>query len=107
MWLAVAGARWASAGGTYFVPDRQGRVTIGGPAPASAVVDTRLESGEGPDVLAPLAPTVRAELAASGARAVLVGPMAHAEQVVAWWTATLGRPPRLIGGVDVWNLPDR
>lgn len=103
VWLAEAGDRWRSGGGTYFVPGAGGRVTIGGPVAVSDAVDVRMEQGTPAAALAPLAPQVRADLAARHVDAVLVGPGPHHDEVVRWWTALLG-PSRSAGGVELWPV---
>ena len=103
VWLAEAGARWRSGGGTYFVPGPQGRVTIGGPVAPADAIDVRLEEGITAAALAPLRDVVRADLRARHVDAVLAGPGAHRDEVRRWWTALLG-PPRSAGGVDLWAI---
>jgi len=103
VWLAVAGDRWRTAGGTYFVPAPSGRVTIGGAARPADVIDAAMEAGH----LTAAAARAHAQAVAAslvGVAAVLAGPGPHADQVVAWWTALLG-PPRTVGGVEVWAVP--
>jgi hypothetical protein len=102
MWLAVAGARWRSAGGAYFVPDAAGKVTIGGTAPASAVVETGLEAG----IVPPRSerPTVVLQLIRDRVEAVVIGPVSHRDVVLRWWSQLLG-PPRTEGGVAVFDVP--
>jgi hypothetical protein len=105
VWLAVAGDRWRTAGGTYFVPAAGGRVTIGGPARAADVLDAALESGQRTVAsLAPVARALRASLLAEGVGAVVVGPGPNQARVLGWWELVLG-PPRAVGGVHVWLLP--
>ena len=103
MWLAVAGDRWRSAGGTYFVPTPSGTVTIGGPVPASGAVEVRLERGESAASLEPLRAPVLMQLLTDQVGAVVVGPVPHRDQVLTWWSGLLGRP-RQVGGVAVWIL---
>ena len=103
VWLAEAGVRWRSGGGTYFVPGPQEHVTIGGPVAVSDAVDVRLEQGTPAAALTPLVPQVRADLNARRVDAVLAGPGPHHDEVVRWWTALLG-PPRSAGGVELWPL---
>lgn len=50
------------------------------------------------------APAIRKQLAAWGARAVVVGPMPHRQLAVALVARALGTPPRRVGGVAVWIL---
>ncbi|HEY2429038.1 MAG TPA: hypothetical protein VGI06_08920, partial [Acidimicrobiales bacterium] len=103
VWLSVAGDRWRTSGGTYFVPGPRGRVTIGGHARPDDVVDAALEAGLLTAAAARAAAgAVRASLA--GISAVVAGPGPHADEVVAYWTALLG-PPHPVGGVDVWPVP--
>lgn len=102
MWLAAAGDRWRSQGGAYFVPGPDGRVTIGGRAPLTAVIETRIERG---GRAAPAeAPMVLAQLAEDRVDAVVIGPMANRAQVLAFWSGLLG-PPRVVGGVAVFKTP--
>jgi len=104
VWLAEAGDRWLSAGGTYFVPDARGRVTIGGPPEVAAVVDSDLEAGSRTaSSLAPLEGVVTTELRRDRVAAVLVGPGPHRDQVVGWWTGLLG-PPAQVGGLQIWHV---
>ena len=103
VWLAEAGDRWRSAGGTYFVPGRAGHVTIGGPVPVADAVDVRLEQGVAATALVPLRGQVVADLQDRHVRAVIAGPGPHRDQVVRWWTTLLG-PSRPVGGVDLWTI---
>lgn len=104
IWLAIAGDRWKSAGGTYFVPGADGRVTIGGPVPLSGVINGRIGEGSDPASLAPLRERVTQELRRDRVVAVLAGPGPHRDEVIAWWSGSLGAPDD-IGGVRVWRVP--
>ena len=104
VWLAAAGARWKSAGGTYFVPRPDGRVTIGGAVPLSAVIDSRIEQGSNAASLVPLREATIQELRRDHVDAVLAGPGPHRDEVTAWWSSVLG-PPADTGNVSVWRIP--
>ena len=101
MWLAVAGARWRSAGGSYFVPDATGHITIGGPAPLPDVIEASLEQGLPAAVFEPQRQELLGVLAHDHFAAVLIGRVPHREVALKWWTGLLG-PPREIDGVAVF-----
>jgi hypothetical protein len=104
VWLAAAGDRWRTSGGTYLVPGRQGRVTLGGTATAADVVDATIANGAATPVeLEGDRTIVRAELARDRVAAVLVGPGPRQALVADWWRALLGAPA-VVGDVDVWRL---
>ena len=103
VWLAAAGARWSSAGGTYFVPDEAGKVTIGGPARPADVIDAAIEAGRPAASFPGVGPAILASLRQEGVSAVLVGPGPGEGQVLAWWRSVLGSG-RAVGGIEVWQV---
>ena len=103
MWLAAAGARWRSAGGSYFVPDPTGHITIGGPAPLPEVIEASLEQGLPPAVFEPQRQELLDVLAHDRFSAVLIGAVPHRDASLRWWTSLLG-PPKEIDGIAVYLI---
>jgi hypothetical protein len=101
LWQAEAGLRFRMEGGYLLVPDAHGRASFSGPLSPAAAVVTAIETGAQP-LTAVSVQTVAADLRALEVSTVIVGPMAHRDEVVELFRRTLRADPRPTGGVDVW-----
>jgi len=99
LWQAEAGMRFRMEGGYLLVPDAHGHASFSSPLSPAATTVTAIELGATPPF--PDA-AVASDLRARRVSTVIVGPMAHREQVVALFTRLLGAAPAQTGGVDVW-----
>jgi hypothetical protein len=106
LWQARADYRFRLIGG-YFTGDRSDsghRYFNASPSPLNltliALVQGRISTAAARSRL----PAVRQDLAATGARAVVLGPCNHRPEVLAYLTELLGKPPQHVADVDVWLL---
>jgi hypothetical protein len=106
LWQARAHYRFRLIGG-YFTgarADAAHRYFNASPSPLNltliALVQGRISLADARGRL----PAVRADLAATGARAVVLGPCNFRPQVLAYLSEVVGRPPQHVADVDVWLL---
>jgi hypothetical protein len=103
-WQVASGFRFRLSGGYALVPGDHGKPSFIGPMTSTQAVLDALQRGVPARLVD--ARTVNAmlgEVHTRRATAVVVGPMAHADQVVALFTSLFGRPPRQVGGVALWT----
>lgn len=103
LWQAMSGMRFRMPEGYFVGADATGRAQFGPSAtPVSRVMEA-IQAGRTPP---PLAPAVHAALVGVlrgwRVQTVLVGPMSHQATMVHFFSALLGRPPTLLGGVVAW-----
>ncbi|HEV2362455.1 MAG TPA: hypothetical protein VGS21_12190 [Acidimicrobiales bacterium] len=108
VWQAESGLRFATVGGSVFVPNAHGAMALPGGDETDLTRPLDLMAlGTPPDRLPPLTPEIedvdRTELRALGVQAVVVGPMPDRAQAVALVDALVGTQPRIVGGVDLWT----
>jgi hypothetical protein len=101
LWQAEAGLRLRMEGGYLLVPDPHGRASFSGPLSPAAATVTAIETGAQP-LTAASVQTVASDLRALEVSTVIVGPMAHRDDVVELFRRVLRADPRPTGGVDVW-----
>lgn len=103
-WQAVADFRFRMLGATFPVADRHGRPVFVGDDNVAWRVIRLLEQGQRPSAADP---PLRREMfdfvRAGGIDSVLVGPMAHEDRAVEFFTVLLGRPPVYQGGIYRWT----
>jgi hypothetical protein len=91
-------------GATFPVADRRGRPEFVGDDNIAWRVIRLFEQGQQPNAAdPPLRSDLFGFLRSTGIDAVLVGPMAHEDRVVAFFTILLGRPPIAEGGISRWT----
>jgi hypothetical protein len=102
LWQAIAGMRFRMPEGYVFVPNPA--VNSSDP-PASATQTTlaAAEKGQAPLLDDGLRQSLLADLDRWQVAAVIVGPMAHRDQVVGLYTDLLGGPPQWTEGVALWR----
>jgi hypothetical protein len=104
LWAAFAEARPRMYEGYVYVPDSEGRPRYG-PAPghlAELMIDVQ-DHGVLPVLNADDRASAAQELADADVSVVIVGPMQHREEMVAFFTDLFGRPPLDTGGVQLWR----
>jgi hypothetical protein len=106
LWQAAAGLRFRIDGGYMLVPDAHGHASFAAAPSPTAVVVTGIEAGDIAVNGASVA-TVGADLRHRKVSTVIVGPMAHGDDVVRLFTRVLASPPRRTGGVAVWERVDQ
>src|SRR5207248_2759456 len=104
MWQSAANMRFRILGGEAFVPGPNGLSTwhvVPPPDVAAVLLADRQTTPLVPS--AELARRVRDFIVTYRVQAVLVDPQAkQAARVISVFTAALGRPPRSVGGMDIW-----
>jgi hypothetical protein len=104
-WQAVAGMRFRMAGGYALVPGPDGKPSFVGPLTPIRAVLIQLQNGVPLARMGrPVIDAVREDLLVEQATAVIVGPMAYQNRVVAFFTTVLDRLPDRVGGVYLWPL---
>ena len=102
LWQAEAGLRFRMSGGYMLVPDAHGHASfavIPGPTAATAIqIEDGLRTSGPLDVR-----RVRADLSARRVSTVIVGPMAHQDDVLQLFRDALGAQPVFTNGVAVWQ----
>ena len=97
-WQRVAGMRFRLLGGYYVGPDAPGDDRL-----RTAI--TRITDGRPPPALdQTTAHATLGQLTNQHVAAIVVGPSAHRNDLVTYFTALLGSPPASLEGVDVWLL---
>jgi hypothetical protein len=108
LWQAASDMRFKLPEGYLFTAGPGNHPRLG---PAPFALSDRLQAifngAAGGDVTADEVVTFRADLVGHGVEAVVVGPMPHQGRAVALFTAVLGRPPEVMGGVLLWPVPPR
>ncbi|MEW6226397.1 MAG: hypothetical protein AB1627_17390 [Chloroflexota bacterium] len=104
LWAAVAGNRPRLYEAYAYVPDEDGQPRYG---PASTQLTRIMERIQDDGVTLVARGEVREQvlrdIAANGITDVIVGPMDHREQMVAFFTDLFGRPPAEVDGVQLWR----
>ena len=107
VWQASAGMAFRMPEG-YFVNITHDGARRDGPSPtATSKVMTAIQSGHTVVASDDVARHIRADLRRWKVTAVIVGPMAHRDGMVALFTRVFGVAPELRGGVDVWVVSAR
>ncbi len=101
LWQAEAGMRFRMEGGYLLVPDAHGRASFSGPLGPTATTVTAIEDGATPTPSA-ADTTVATDLRVRRVSTVIVGPMAHRDEVVALFSQVLHGDPSQTDGVFVW-----
>ena len=104
LWAAVAEAHPRMYEGYVYVPDSEGRPRYG-PAPgrlAELMIDAQ-DHGVLPVLNADDRASAARELADADVSVVIVGPMQHRDEMIAFFTGLFGRPPLDTGGVQLWR----
>ena len=103
LWQAVAGMRYRMPEGYATGPDDKGKFSF---LPVPTPLSQRMEAIQRGEQPLPLTPARRAELLGELRRdrvkTLIVGPFGEHDNMVAFFTRLLGRPPESVGGVDVW-----
>ena len=104
LWQARSGMRFKVPEGYLFTAGEGGHARLG---PARSALSDRLiaifDGTAGGAVTPAEVDTYRRDLSTHGVEAVVVGPMPHFENAEALFTAVLGRPPEVTGGVSLWR----
>jgi hypothetical protein len=87
-------------GGYLLVPGADHRASFSSPVTPAAATVTAIEAGA--SSLPGAAAAVASDLRAHRFSTVIVGPMAHRDQVIALFRQVLGAGPVETGGVSVW-----
>jgi hypothetical protein len=106
VWQAAADFRFRMPEGNYLGPDASGHAIVG-PVP-TAMSDTMISiaaGGAAPNLDTPARATLVDYLASRHIAIIIVGPMAHDDTMVAFFTDLLGRAPAQEGGVALWRGP--
>jgi hypothetical protein len=101
LWQAEAGMRFRMEGGYLLVPDAHGHASFSGPLGPTADTVTAIEVGA-TSVSSEAAGSVASDLRGQRVSTVIVGPMAHRDEVVALFSQALRSEPMQTGGVAVW-----
>lgn len=105
LWQAAAGMRFRMPGGYMVGPTPSGSPTFE-PVPTTTSTTMAAIRDEGPTP--PLTPALRRrlldDLAAWKVTAVVIGPMPHQAEMVAFVSALLARPPTSEGGAYLWLM---
>jgi hypothetical protein len=99
LWQADAGMQFRMEGGYLLVPDAHGHASFSSPLSPAATTVTAIELGGTPPFSDA---SVASDLRAHHVSTVVVGPMAHRDQVVALFERVLDAQPAQTGGVSVW-----
>lgn len=103
LWQALSGMRYRMPEGYFVGADALGRAQFG---PTMTPVSRTMEGIQAGLEPRPLTPAMRASLDQTlrgwGVHTVLIGPMPQRARMVRFFTALLGRPPVLDGGMAVW-----
>ena len=101
-WQAASGMRFAMPSGYVSLP-APGASLVESPLPTpTSTAMTDIGLGDAVTVTDSLRTQVLGDLARWRVSTVIVGPMAHAGAMVAFFRSVLGSAPRRVGGVDVW-----
>jgi uncharacterized membrane protein len=105
LWSAVAGNRPRLYEAYAYVPRPDGSPSYGPPATQLTRIMETIQD-EGANLVAGGGVRAQAllDLEEQGISHVIVGPMRHRAQMVAFFTDLLGRPPRKLEGVELWDL---
>jgi hypothetical protein len=104
LWAAIGRAEPRLHEGYVYVPDALGRPRYGPARDRIASLMVQIQD-TGAAVVARGQARVQAisDLEASGISVVIVGPMPHRAEMVAFFTELLGAPPTETGGVEIWR----
>lgn len=108
LWAAIAGDRPRMYEAYAYVPGPDGRPRYGPPPTQLSDIMVSIQDG-GQLVVArgSVRDRVARELTQAGITDVIVGPMDHRRQMVAFLTDLFGRPPIEVDGVALWRAVDR
>ena len=101
-WQAEAGLRYRMPGGYVLLPGPQGRVFNPTPTPFTIQL-AALERGRITVAKAMAAPDVRQDYRRLDPAAVVLGPCAHRTALMEFISTIVGRSPRTVGGVQLWD----
>jgi dolichyl-phosphate beta-glucosyltransferase len=102
LWQAVARMWFRMPEGYMFVPNPAVN-SADPPASATQTALVAAEQGHAPSLDDGLRQSLLADLDRWQVAAVIVGPMAHRDQVVGLYTELLGKPPQWTEGVALWR----
>jgi hypothetical protein len=101
LWQAEAGMRFRMEGGYLLVPNAHGHASFSAPLGPTGATVTAIEVGVA-SVSSAAAASVTEDLRDQRVSTVIVGPMAHRDEVVALFGQALHSGPIETGGVAVW-----
>jgi hypothetical protein len=103
-WQADADMRFRMPEGNYLRPGPDGGPFVGPLPTTTSDAMERIQRGEAlPETPAALRLRVLADLRTLQVQTVVVGPMAHQDQMLDFFTTILGRLPQTEGGVYAWH----
>ena len=104
LWSAVAGDRPRLYEAYAYVPDADGNPRYGPPPTQLTAIMERIQD-DGVTMVAggAVREQVFRDIEAAGITDVIVGPMDHREQMVAFFSDLFGRPPVEVDGVELWR----
>lgn len=104
-WQVDSGMAFRMPGGFFIGPADDGRLYIGGqPRPTQRVFVDIATTGGQVVVTERVRALARTDLAFWQARAIVLGPAEHREQLASFVTEIVRRPPQAQGGVLIWRL---
>lgn len=107
LWAAVAGNRPRLYEAYAFVPDVDGTPRYGPPpTQLTRIMETIQDDGVGVVARSEVREQVLRDIADRGITDVIVGPMDHRAEMVAFFTDLFGRPPEEADGVQLWRGVD-
>jgi hypothetical protein len=102
-WQAEAGLRYRMPGGYVLLPSPRGRVFNPAPTPLTAQL-AALEGGRTTVAKALAAYDVQQDYRRLDPAAVVLGPCLHRTELMEFISSIVGRSPRNVGGVQLWDL---
>ena len=102
-WQAEAGLRYRMVGGYVLLPSPHGRMFNPAPTPLTIQVAS-LERGQITVAKALAAHDVQQDYRRLDPAAVVLGPCRHRAELMEFISAIVGRSPRAVGGVQLWDL---
>lgn len=102
-WQAEAGLRFRMPGGYVLLPSPQGRVFNPRPTPFTIQL-AALERGQITVAKAMAARDVRQDYRRLDPAAVVLGPCPHRTALMEFISTIVGRSPKTVGGVQLWDL---
>ncbi len=108
IWAAVAGSGVRMPEAYAFVPGADGRASFGPPATQlSTIMETIQDRGTTLVARGDVRAQVAQDLEAKRITDIIVGPMSHRAEMVAFFSDLFGQAPEGIDGVEIWRNVDR